>query len=381
MLGGPLGSTVGGGIGSIINKVFGKGDYSVNSNTLLGSPVPQFSIDGSDLTVSHREYLQDVQGTTAFVIDSFSLNPGINSTFPWLSAVAANFEQYEFLGLLFEYRPMSGTAVGSTNTALGTVVMATEYDASKPVFASKQQMESYKFSNSCVPYDKMVHPVECKPSEKTVSVQYVRTGPIDSTQDIQFYDLGNFQIATQGMQSGVSTIGELWVSYHVRFKMPRIPFLGSGALYSHITEGGIGTATGAAPLGTTGGVISQLSNLNSEGSYSASTNSFVLPHVGNFMIFGSWAGTSIGAAPVYTVGSNIIGLNLLIDDTEPSIFGTTSTTSALGTLCVQVKAAGVAAANSVVITGLTAMVAGAADIWIFQVPMPAAGASTVNDGI
>jgi hypothetical protein len=40
--------------------------------------------------------------------------------------------------------------------------------------------------------------------------------------DKQFYDLGLFQLATQGMQNAVGTIGELWCSYEVEFFKPQI---------------------------------------------------------------------------------------------------------------------------------------------------------------
>ena len=58
-----------------------------------------------------------------FKIDSYLINAANPKTFPWLSQIAANYEQYDIEGMVF-----SADALNSTKTALGTVMMATQYD-------------------------------------------------------------------------------------------------------------------------------------------------------------------------------------------------------------------------------------------------------------
>jgi hypothetical protein len=66
-------------------------------------------------------------------------------------------------GLIFELKTSSGTAVSSTNTALGVWGAVTVYNPSEPTFTNKQECENYLGAQSCVPFQSMMHGVECKP--------------------------------------------------------------------------------------------------------------------------------------------------------------------------------------------------------------------------
>jgi hypothetical protein len=226
-LGGPAGAAmghmVGGAAGSLISKVTGFGQYKVNSNSLInGNSVPTFKSDADGMIVCHREFIADVVGSVDFVLQKYPINPGLANMFPLLSQMSRVFEEYEMSGLVLEYRPSSGSAISSVSSALGVVILATDYDAANPTFTNKQQMESYEFSNSTVPFTGCLHPVECARNRNVLDNLYVRLTPPETGTDIRLYDMGNFQIATQGMQS-IYTVGELWVTYDVRLKKPRLP--------------------------------------------------------------------------------------------------------------------------------------------------------------
>jgi len=228
-IGNRVGSAIGGFVGDYAQKAFklitGLGAYQVQSNTLVGNGdgIPQFLQRGAGIELVHREFIQDVTGTVDFLnAIQKQINPGLAGTFPWLSRLAINFEEYQFKGLVFEFKSTSATAIGSTNTALGVVIMATNYDSKDLAFATKQQMEAYEFSCSTKPADSMIHPVECMPNKNVLNTLYVRNDATDLTNsDIRMYDLGEFQLATSGMQAA-ATIGELWVSYHVCLKKPKL---------------------------------------------------------------------------------------------------------------------------------------------------------------
>lgn len=212
--------------GYLANMITGRGDYMESKHPLnMGQGVPQFATakatSQAGVRVCHREYIQDVQGSTGFVIQNFSINPGQYLTFPWLSSLAANFEQFKIHGMVFVYKATCATAVSSTNTALGTVIMATQYNSLASPFTSKQQMENYQYAVSGVPFNDMIHPIECERGQTTIENLYVRTGAVPSGQDGRLYDLGLFSIATVGMQAQ-ATIGELWISFDVELLKPRI---------------------------------------------------------------------------------------------------------------------------------------------------------------
>jgi hypothetical protein len=69
--------------------------------------------------IRHREYLGEISGSISYDVKrSFEINPGNPDTFPWLSGVAARFQEYRIRGLVFHYIPSSGNAVSGTSAAL-----------------------------------------------------------------------------------------------------------------------------------------------------------------------------------------------------------------------------------------------------------------------
>lgn len=242
---GPVGSVAGAALGGLahqaIHALTGFGDYSmpnyeIKTNSLLGmGDPPRIENAGKEFVVRHREYLGDVYSGVAgapgapapspFALVSYPINPGINQTFPWLANVASRFEEYTIEGAAFEYRSLYSDAAVQTGGSLGAVIMATEYNAAKPVFANKIEMENYEFASSCKPSVSMLHPIECTPHQTPLTELYIRQPTTDLTnQDIKTYDLGKFQIATQGIPVSGSplALGELWLTYQVRLFKPRV---------------------------------------------------------------------------------------------------------------------------------------------------------------
>lgn len=262
------------GAASFLAHVTGMGAYRVKGNSFAVSPdqVPVFEPQANgDVIITHSECLGDVLSSTTFLLSSYLINPTDPRTFPWLSTQSGGFEQFEFQGLLFAFKSTSATAVSSTNTALGTVVMATEYDLSRLNFQNKIEMEAYEFSCSACPTEHQLHPVECSPKEDIINSRYV--GSQYRTQAASTYDLtsatgatsevslaanlnnlGRFQIAVVGMQAGSITLGELWVTYKVKLMKPRLLSLGLKEAVYHISSG-IDTSyvipSGVAPFNST----------------------------------------------------------------------------------------------------------------------------------
>ncbi|AYP28681.1 MAG: coat protein [Cressdnaviricota sp.] len=230
-LGGPAGAAIGTILGKLgggmIGKIFGHGDYTVSNvdaikkNNLItnGAQIPQFGTGKVAVNFTHREFLGDVISSAtpgAFRITDYAINPGIVSTFPWLSqVVGASFQQYRINGMTFEYRSMSADALNSTNTALGSVIMSTDYDSADLTFGSKQEMENTEYGVSCKPSVNMMHGIECARAQTPMSELYIRPFAVPNNKDIRMYDMGRFSIATVGLQAASVNLGELWVSYDI----------------------------------------------------------------------------------------------------------------------------------------------------------------------
>jgi len=224
--GGSIGSVLGGGAQSIFKSITGFGDYTVSQNTLMyPDSVPMFKQDGRNFVVSHREYIQDVisGGINTFNVDSFIVNPADSGTFPWLSEIAEQFEQYRIHGLIFEFKSNSADALNSTNTALGQVIMASQLNVLLPEFTNKQAMENYMFGCSTRPSANLMHPLECDPKLTPFGPWFnTRIGGSISQGDDRLYDMARFSIATNGMQAANVNVGELWVTYQIEFSVPRM---------------------------------------------------------------------------------------------------------------------------------------------------------------
>ncbi len=221
------GASVGSSLGAALSKWLGSGDYTVGSNVIVkkalkgSDSVPMMHQDGQSIVVRHKEYLGEIYGSENFRVNqSFELNPGNSSTFPWLSGVAAHFQEYKIRGLVFHYVPTSGSAVAATNAALGSVMMQTSYRSNDTPPASKVELLNEYCSNESVPSEPFAHPVECDPRENPFNVQYVRTGAVPTGDSKLLYDLGITHVAVSGQQITDKALGDLWITYEIELKKP-----------------------------------------------------------------------------------------------------------------------------------------------------------------
>jgi hypothetical protein len=218
-LGNPsVGRSVGGYVGDQFARVTGFGDYEVRSNTLVAPQVvPDFG--PNSVRITHKEYLGNIDGSVAFKGRAYPLNPGVSTTFPWLAGIARNYQQYRFNGVLFQYVSTSAFALGTTNSALGKVMLATNYNAEDPPFTSTVGMLATQFSNYCRPADSIMHAIECAPTETASNVYYVRTDLDGDQKDLRLTDIGFTEVAVEGMQS-TTEVGGLWITYDITLMKP-----------------------------------------------------------------------------------------------------------------------------------------------------------------
>lgn len=278
---------------------------AVMPNSRLEQSIPTFAnpLNKEGCTnIQNREYLGDILSSTGFSLQvQATLNPGLAEYFPWLSNVAKMYTQYRFNSLLFMYKSTSGAL--STTQALGQVMGATSYNVYDPVPATKSAMLNQPFASSKVPSEDCIWPVECAPSMTSQQgLLYVRGGT-PSTGDLRMYDLGTFNLATNGQASADLRIGELWVIYDIDFYKPELPATNIAATnYTIISNSAY---TNAAPLGSGTQTVTQ----NDLGlTVSGTVITFPELAQGTYYISVYWAGTSNaacsgqGAAWTYATG-------------------------------------------------------------------------------
>jgi hypothetical protein len=246
--------------GALEGMITGLGDYSVKKNVFMSGNLPTIMNvpDGGGIVHRYQEYIGDVfSSATAntFSIQSFTINPSNGQLFPFLAQVAANYEQYELEGVIFQFKSMSGDALNSVNTALGSVMMATQYDVLDNPFVSKREMLNYQYSTDCKPSQSTLHMIECDPHQTGISLLYTLSdgATIPVSGDPRLYNLGRFSIASTGCQGTNVNLGELHVTYQVRLLKPKL-YSSLGYInkwYRQILSYTAGNAyTNANPVGT-----------------------------------------------------------------------------------------------------------------------------------
>ena len=220
---------VGRNLGSWGSSKTGFGAYNLRHNSLVPE-VPSITNPHKEgaTQVRHKEYIGDIivpHGSTgAFTIEYvLPLNAGMSDTFPWLSNIASNFTQWEMNGCLVEFVSQSGELNTSGSSALGNVMLSTNYDSVLPAFTNKQQMLNQEFSISVKPSVNGLHAIECANNQTTIPLLYTRTGAVPSTSSQQLYDLGVCYVAYEGIANttGVDVVvGEVWITYDILLYKP-----------------------------------------------------------------------------------------------------------------------------------------------------------------
>ena len=337
-IGGGPGAAVGGVLGGLLNKAMyaltGFGDYTVRSNVLLESNDPPAVINRSnkEFVMRHREYITDIYsaGGTAntpsiFNNQTFPVNPGQSNTFPWLSSIAGKFEQYRLEGMLFEYKSLYSDAVVTQNGSIGSIILATEYNAGASMFVSKQQMENYQFAQSCKPSHNVLHPIECARSQTVLPELYVRPSTVPVGEDVKTYDFGDFQIASVGIPLGAAgapvALGELWCSYQIALLKPKIPSIGPASYvdsgYSRFSSNTLasGSFTASLPFGPAGSMFPSPANNIPGITFAGNTISIPLTSVPmRYMINMAWS-SDTDIAGWACPGSSTISNGTLITST------------------------------------------------------------------
>jgi len=320
-LGGPLGAGIGAGIGSsagsMISKLTGFGSYKVMKNTISADSIPQFTSrmgDGS-IRIRHKEFITDVISSATpgqFLPIVYHLSASDQQTFPYLSQLAVNFEEFAFEGLVFEYITSSGSL--STTGQLGTVVGATQFNSLAAPYANKQQMEASTFGQSTVASQSCLFPVECDASQTPSNGIFYnqRPGISNVNNDLRWSQLGNFSLATVGMPNASETVGELYVSYDCVLFKP-ILIQDSGAAADHWTATtGISIAAPIAYFGTDAALTAQSDNFTT---VATDLITFDPSFHGKVQILYAISGDPAGwIGPDFTPLTGATALNILIND-------------------------------------------------------------------
>jgi len=259
--------------------------YSVG----LRSSEPRISGNYQKTNIKHRELISSVLGSVSFTVQSsFSINPGLSATFPWLSTQAQGWEQYRFNKLKFCYYTRTGS------TTPGSVILVPDYDAADAAPSSEQIASAYRDVVEEVPW---VEEFTCTLDPQAMfpngPKKFIRVGALASNLDVKTYDAANFYVCT--IDGTAINWGKIWVEYDIDFFVPQLPpsgALSSVAFGKVVANGSISNTAifGATPT-VTGGVVTAVTN----------TLTFVLS--GTFLVYVTCTGTGMGNFTIPITGT------------------------------------------------------------------------------
>lgn len=251
---------IGGGMYTGYGMYTGHGKYLQHRNsTIKGGDlrgVAYMRSSGDEegsVVVSRREFISDIFSPPkdSFEVQKFYLNPGLESTFPWLSQIAQNYDEYELKQCVFEYVSQTTDIGSSTTGQCGSVTMATNYNPAVGAFQSKQDMLASNGAQTFKTTESGAHGVECDPSKLSGTPgKYIRANPVVSGQDLKSFDHALFQLVIVNAPDAFENqvVGGLWVYYTVVLRKPKF-FVSKGLGISQDLFCWTGSNDGHAPWG------------------------------------------------------------------------------------------------------------------------------------
>jgi len=201
--------------------------------------------------VRHLELVTTLTGNMLFGATQFleyALNPGDAATFPWLSNVALDFEQYTFHGLSFIFVPSVGTSVA------GNVVIAPAYDPQESPLTNngafsltEGELLTYEDRAFGVPYAPLACHLNVKDMFPTGPRKYVQLQGYRS--DLRTSSCGSLWALGYGATADNTTFGRLFVEYDVEFFVAARDFGANESLQPGNNVEWVGTVAGSLSTG------------------------------------------------------------------------------------------------------------------------------------
>lgn len=161
---------------------------------------------------SGSELIGTIPGSVSFSAVKYVINPGIDSSFPWLSVMAKQWQQYHFHKLCYRFVTRTATA------EKGSIILSPDYNPRDLPPSTEANA-----SNTMDAVENVVWAnLECKLDPQAMHPNGPRK-QIRSTNvpgDLNLYDAGNMFVCTTG-EDDTADIGKLWVDYDVELFVPQ----------------------------------------------------------------------------------------------------------------------------------------------------------------
>lgn len=182
--------------------------------TRIQRTAPRMVSTPKGVVVTHREYISDIVSLNAnFNTFSIPINPGLETSFPWLSGIARRFEQYRFKRICFEIETCASTAT------IGSIGLAFDPDCKDALPTTKAGFLSEDRSVRGPPWQSLSLPYESARYPHLSLTRYIRSSTLPNV-DLHLYDVGNMIYYLHSLPAAVTIVGELFISYEIELITP-----------------------------------------------------------------------------------------------------------------------------------------------------------------
>jgi hypothetical protein len=186
---------------------------SINKKFINRAPRTTHRVGGGVRIVNDELINGTINGSTSFTVqNSYYIQPGDATTFPWLSVQAAQYEQYKIHKLEFVYIPSINTS------ASGDVMLLADYNVSDPVPTSEAIAIDHPYCVLGSVWDPITFRCDISKMSPLGPRKFVRT--VSVAGDQKTFDGGRFHICTNN--GSAVAIGKLLVHYDIEFFVPQL---------------------------------------------------------------------------------------------------------------------------------------------------------------
>jgi len=194
----------------------------IQSSLITTSGAPRMSGTAQSIRVKFRELLdtsiltaeQVTAANGGFVLaKTYALQPGLQRSFPWLSAIAQRYDQYKVHSLIYEYV--------NTSSAVrdGMIMMSPDYDAYDPAPENAREALSRLGARSGPVWQAFSLDLAVGAANALGKRRFTRK--VRSARDLVVTDVGNMHICVDGLTTTTALSGQIWVNYDFEFFAPQ----------------------------------------------------------------------------------------------------------------------------------------------------------------
>jgi hypothetical protein len=215
------------------------------------SGVPRFKRLNKDLqTIGHTEMIGLVTGTANFTATKFAMQPGLSTTFPWLSTQTLGWEKYRWRKLRIWYETRTGT------TTVGSILLVADYDAADSAPTTQFAASTYHGTSDDAPWKESYIDLDMNRSQEL----YLRNGPLAANLDIKTYDFANLFVCTT--DGAAVNWGKVYAEYEIEMINAQVIQIATnaGGSIRNTVAGSPTDVFGANPTVTNGSFITSVNS-------------------------------------------------------------------------------------------------------------------------